>query len=473
MSLLDTFLLQFTSEGLSDLNEEVKDTDKALNHFEQTAKKAEKSNKKLDVSVTKSISNFKSLAMQATRTIAPFVLLGKAIGDSIQFASQAVEMAEEARKAGMSIEQYQAQGGNKYQIFTREDVNNAKDFEMTMRDVRMGLASIGANISKMFLPVLVKLSKIAKTVVDWFVEHSTLVKAGFIAIAVAITVAAIPAIISMGTALWGALAPILPILLAVTAAIAAVTLVVEDLYKWIHGEPSVAELLFGDFETFKNKVMVALNKVLDFFKPFIDTIKEMFDAVWDLLKAIFGFSEDEAVNFFEMLQVFIKANMILFQRLGEVIRKIFDSLPEWLKDFIKNGGALGVLAKLVTAGAKGAKKLVDGSHASGLDYVPFDGYIAELHKGERVQTAGEAQDWRSGLLAAQNAIRLTAQNPLNAIPQGTISNAYNNSSATNNRNINIGDITIQTQATSAQGIADDLASAIKRAVISLDDGMLA
>ncbi|MCL2082877.1 MAG: hypothetical protein FWH04_06555 [Oscillospiraceae bacterium] len=32
-----------------------------------------------------------------------------------------------------------------------------------------------------------------------------------------------------------------------------------------------------------------------------------------------------------------------------------------------------------------------GSHAGGLDYVPFDGYIAELHKGERVLTAQEAQ----------------------------------------------------------------------------------
>lgn len=31
----------------------------------------------------------------------------------------------------------------------------------------------------------------------------------------------------------------------------------------------------------------------------------------------------------------------------------------------------------------------DGSHASGLESVPFDGYIAELHKGERVQTASQ------------------------------------------------------------------------------------
>lgn len=38
----------------------------------------------------------------------------------------------------------------------------------------------------------------------------------------------------------------------------------------------------------------------------------------------------------------------------------------------------------------------DGSHKGGLDYVPWDGYMAELHRGERVQTASEASDWRSG-----------------------------------------------------------------------------
>ena len=31
----------------------------------------------------------------------------------------------------------------------------------------------------------------------------------------------------------------------------------------------------------------------------------------------------------------------------------------------------------------------DGQHASGLPYVPYDGYIAELHRGEAVINAGQ------------------------------------------------------------------------------------
>lgn len=40
--------------------------------------------------------------------------------------------------------------------------------------------------------------------------------------------------------------------------------------------------------------------------------------------------------------------------------------------------------------------LIDGSHASGLDYVPHDGYIAELHEGETVLNRTNAEAWRSG-----------------------------------------------------------------------------
>lgn len=36
------------------------------------------------------------------------------------------------------------------------------------------------------------------------------------------------------------------------------------------------------------------------------------------------------------------------------------------------------------------------SHYHGIDYVPYDGYMARLHKGERVQTAQEAKESRQG-----------------------------------------------------------------------------
>ncbi|WP_250501974.1 phage tail length tape measure family protein [Caballeronia sp. AZ7_KS35] len=47
---------------------------------------------------------------------------------------------------------------------------------------------------------------------------------------------------------------------------------------------------------------------------------------------------------------------------------------------------------------------VDGSHAGGLYRVPFDGYIAELHQGERVLTAAEAKQADTALSGASVSV---------------------------------------------------------------------
>lgn len=57
-----------------------------------------------------------------------------------------------------------------------------------------------------------------------------------------------------------------------------------------------------------------------------------------------------------------------------------------------------VLAKLGKAdgsvGATFSGFKIDGTAAKGLDYVPFDNYLAQLHEGESVLTAEEARVWR-------------------------------------------------------------------------------
>ncbi len=57
----------------------------------------------------------------------------------------------------------------------------------------------------------------------------------------------------------------------------------------------------------------------------------------------------------------------------------------------------GVLSRDVLADVGGfsmseVNQALDGSHRNGLDFVPRDGYRAELHAGERIQTASQARD---------------------------------------------------------------------------------
>lgn len=56
-------------------------------------------------------------------------------------------------------------------------------------------------------------------------------------------------------------------------------------------------------------------------------------------------------------------------------------------------------------GSDGSFSTIDGSHAMGLDYVPFDGYIAELHKGERILTADEARGYNGNRMGSVSVVQ--------------------------------------------------------------------
>ncbi len=58
-------------------------------------------------------------------------------------------------------------------------------------------------------------------------------------------------------------------------------------------------------------------------------------------------------------------------------------------------GIVGGMKTLVTGGS-------DGSHAGGLDYVPYDGYRAVLHKGEKLLTASEAVAYDRNQVSSSN-----------------------------------------------------------------------
>lgn len=88
--------------------------------------------------------------------------------------------------------------------------------------------------------------------------------------------------------------------------------------------------------------------------------------------------------------------------LKESIVNIIDSIVEYInkiKDRISNPfSGIGDSFKTLP-GVKyffNETSTVDGSHADGLSYVPRDGYIAELHKGERVLTKEENKTFNKG-----------------------------------------------------------------------------
>ena len=75
----------------------------------------------------------------------------------------------------------------------------------------------------------------------------------------------------------------------------------------------------------------------------------------------------------------------------DTVQGLIDGMTSREEALLAKARELSQAAQAALSATWGTGGAVDGSHAGGLPYVPYDGYIAELHEGERVLTAAEAK----------------------------------------------------------------------------------
>lgn len=132
-----------------------------------------------------------------------------------------------------------------------------------------------------------------------------------------------------------------------------------------------------------------------------DTLKEKAYSLWEAMDN----------NPFGRAAKFIIQYLTPVGQLTTGIKKLY----EWYKKF-KDEGDLEKEAQIT--GVVDSPDLTpkpDGSHRNGLTSVPFDGYMAELHKGERVLTAEESKAYNSTI--NNNTINTSKINNINQKPQ--------------------------------------------------------
>lgn len=132
-------------------------------------------------------------------------------------------------------------------------------------------------------------------------------------------------------------------------------------------------------------------------EAFMDSIATFFE---ELPEKFSKWLEDAIDTFGDFWDDMKEAGKELIEALGEGLKSAWEGIQDWFEgvgdavaDFwqgIKDGFSS------VTEAAASTKDSVSGSHANGLSYVPYNGYIAELHEGERVLTKQETKDYNSG-----------------------------------------------------------------------------
>lgn len=91
---------------------------------------------------------------------------------------------------------------------------------------------------------------------------------------------------------------------------------------------------------------------------------------------------------------FFDSGAKLFSSFWNGLKSVWDKIWGWITGIVDK--IRSVISDITGAFSNAFSGFWNGSHANGLDYVPFDGYVAQLHKGERVLTKQENEEYNSG-----------------------------------------------------------------------------
>ena len=446
---------QGARDSLTDMAEKIGEA------FSDTESGAAKAFKAIGVSVTDgsgkakdAISGFLDLASAVEgmdRSTAVFKIKELGITDN-----KSVEMILKGRKELERMLAVQKEQG----VVTKEVAERAAKLTDTMAALKGSFASAGNGVLDSLIPALTKVFEWLKIVVDWAGEHKDLIVGFFIAIGAVVAAVYLPAMIAAAAATIAATWPLIAIGAAIAVAAAAFALIYDDIMNFIDGNDSFIGQIFEKYPMVQAIVM----QIIDIFKFMFDTLVTGAKQIGDFVTAGFlqvvagiKFAIDYLSEAYGSISGFVDASVKAFQSMGEGISAVFRFIVDTVKSslaFVTAGidKIKGVVSKV--AGVVGINVGSEQSPAENQAARPSGSGQA----ASDVPMLDDVAMARQGLPAANDALLAASATPMNGVTSSAISNTTTKNSETS---VQTGDIIVQTQATDAQGISQDIGGSLK------------
>lgn len=161
--------------------------------------------------------------------------------------------------------------------------------------------------------------------------------------------------------------------------------ILEDLWAWI--EPNLPTIK----ETFKTVFETIFNLVDQVWSIFTDNLLPILKDLWDFISPTFPKIQGVVELAFEGVVIAVQTVIDIFDGVTSAIKTAVEWLTTWNDKPKENMGSFRNEWNDLNA---------DGYNASGLPFVPYDGYRAVLHRGETVLNADNTQGMISTIVNA-------------------------------------------------------------------------
>jgi len=246
-------------------------------------------------------------------------------------------------------------------VMSDETIDAGVHLGDTIDDVKASFGAITTKIGAEFMPII-------QQVADFIIANMPTIQA------------VIETVFSVVQMVINTISPLITGLIAI----------ISDMVTSAQTEGTAFNAIWKGIQAVFEAVIAIIKSV---FKAFDDAFKGDWKGFWnDILNIITGFKD-----------AFKAAGKAVFTALWDGLKDIWTSISTWVSDkvsWIINS----ITSALSFAGSSGGGGRTSGSHRNGLEEVPYDGYIAELHKGEMVLTAAEANQYKSGSVDLVNAL---------------------------------------------------------------------